>query len=243
MSVSSTQSDIVPSIPPVTPPDEQRAIARALDGDLNAFNELVVKYQRLTYSVAYRMLQNEEAAADAVQDGFLKAYRALGSFKGGLFKSWLLRIVVNTCYDLFRVQKRYTTEPIDDEPADGQDEVRVAHQLVDQGESPEAYVERMELSSFIEIGIRSLPPDQRLVLTLCDIHGYAYEEIAEITGDPMGTVKSRISRARAQNSATICWNIRNYCPRPSVLSIDRYSKCLCRGQAFTVRQRFIRTTC
>ena len=182
----------------MTPPDEQRAIARALGGDLHAFNELVVKYQRLAYSVAYRMLQNEESAADAVQEGFLKAYRALAGFKGGLFKSWLLRIVVNTCYDVLRVQQRYTTEPIDEEPAEGQDEVRVAHQLVDQSESPEAYVERMELSSFIEVGIRALPPDQRLVLTLCDIHGYAYEEIAEITGYPMGTVKSRISRARTK---------------------------------------------
>jgi RNA polymerase sigma-70 factor (ECF subfamily) len=198
LSLFSPRSNVASSTPPVTPPDEQRAIARALDGDLNAFNELVVKYQRLAFSVAYRMLQNEEAAADAVQDGFLKAYRALAGFKGGLFKSWLLRIVVNTCYDVLRVQKRYTTEPIDDEPTDGQDEVRVAHQLVDQTESPDAYVERMELSSYIEIGIRALPPDQRLVLTLCDIHGYAYEEIAEITGYPMGTVKSRISRARTK---------------------------------------------
>lgn len=165
---------------------------------MNAFNELVVKYQRLAYSVAYRMLQNEESAADAVQDSFLKAYRALAGFKGGLFKSWLLRIVVNTCYDVLRVQQRYTTEPIDEDPVEGQDEVRVAHQLVDQAESPDAYVERMELSSFIELGIRALPPDQRLVLTLCDIHGYAYEEIAEITGYPMGTVKSRISRARTK---------------------------------------------
>jgi RNA polymerase sigma-70 factor (ECF subfamily) len=185
-------------VPPTTPPDEARAIDRALAGDLDAFNELVVKYQRLTYSVAYRMLQNEDAAADAVQEGFLKAYRALGSFKGGLFKSWLLRIVVNTCYDVLRVQKRYRTEPIDDEPTDEQDDLHTAHALVDPGEAPDAYVERMELSRLIEIGIRALPPDQRLVLTLCDIHGYAYEEIAEITGDPMGTVKSRISRARTK---------------------------------------------
>jgi RNA polymerase sigma-70 factor (ECF subfamily) len=184
-----------PTTAPTLPPDEQHAIARALNGDVAAFNTLVVKYQRLAYGVAYRLLQTEDAAADAVQDSFIKAFRALSGFKGGLFKSWLLRIVVNTCYDMLRVQQRYVSEPIDDEPAE---EERVAHQLIDGGESPQDYVERMELNSVIELGLRALPADQRLVLILCDIHGYAYEEIAEIIGQPMGTVKSRISRARAK---------------------------------------------
>lgn len=186
------------SLPPTTPPDEQRAIGAALTGDINAFNELVVKYQRLAYSVAYRMLQTEDAAADAVQDSFIKAFRALGGFKGGLFKSWLLRIVVNTCYDVLRVQKRYITEGIDDEHSGDDEEQRVVHQLIDHSESPQDYVERMELSDLIELGMRALPADQRLALMLCDVHGYSYEEIAEITGYPMGTVKSRISRARTK---------------------------------------------
>jgi RNA polymerase sigma-70 factor (ECF subfamily) len=182
------------STAPQLAPDEEAAIERSLAGDLNAFNQLVVKYQRLAYSVAYRMLQTEDAAADAVQDSFIKAYRALSSFKGGVFKSWLLRIVVNTCYDVLRAQKRYTFEPIGEES----DEETPVTLLVDKGESPQDYVERMELNDLIELGIRSLPADQRLVLTLCDVHGYAYEEIAEITGFPMGTVKSRISRARTK---------------------------------------------
>ena len=197
LSVPTTRSPN-PSLPPSTPPDEQQAIARALAGEVDAFNQLVIKYQRLAYSVAYRMLQNQESAADAVQDSFVKAYRALSGFKGGLFKSWLLRIVVNTCYDVLRVQQRYVSEPIDDEPNHDSEETRVARQLVDSHESPDDYVERMELSGYIEIGICSLPPDQRLVLVLCDVHGYSYEEIAEITGYPMGTVKSRISRARTK---------------------------------------------
>jgi RNA polymerase sigma-70 factor (ECF subfamily) len=175
-------------------PDEQVAIEQALAGDLNAFNRLVVKYQRLAYSVAYRLMQTEDAAADAVQDSFIKAFRALPTFKGGAFKSWLLRIVVNTCYDMLRVQKRYSTESIGDEPDEGE----AVTYLVDHGESPQEYVERMELNQLIELGIRALPADQRLVLTLCDVHGYTYEEIAEITGYPMGTVKSRISRARTK---------------------------------------------
>jgi RNA polymerase sigma-70 factor (ECF subfamily) len=186
------------SLPPTTPPDEQQAIGRALAGEVDAFNKLVIKYQRLAYSVAFRMLQNQDTAADAVQDSFVKAYRALSSFKGGLFKSWLLRIVVNTCYDILRVQQRYTSEPIEDDPGVESDESHSAHQLVDSSESPHNYVERMELNSYIELGIRNLPPDQRLVLVLCDVHGYSYEEIAEIAGFPMGTVKSRISRARAK---------------------------------------------
>lgn len=198
MSFSATRPSSSSSLSPSTPGDEQNAIAQALAGDVDAFNHLVVKYQRLAYSVAYRMLQNQEAAGDAVQDSFLKAYRALGGFKGGLFKSWLLRIVVNTCYDVLRVQQRTVSESIDDEPNGDNEESRVARQLVDNNESPDAYIERMELSGYIEVGIRNLPSDQRLALALCDVHGYSYEEIAEITGYPMGTVKSRISRARTK---------------------------------------------
>ena len=174
--------------------DDNQAVERALDGDLEAFNYLVLDYQRLAYSVAYRTLQDEEAASDAVQESFIKAYRALNTFRGGSFKSWLLRIVVNTCYDILRSRKRYATDSIDDESA----EQEYAPHMVDRAESPHAFAERMELSEYIEHGIGSLPADQRLVLTLCDVHGYAYEEIVEITGVPMGTVKSRISRARGR---------------------------------------------
>jgi RNA polymerase sigma-70 factor (ECF subfamily) len=182
--------------PPIAPSilDEQAAIEQSLAGDLDAFNFLVEKYQRLAYSVAYRLMQSPDAAADAVQESFIKAFRALATFKGGLFKSWLLRIVVNTCYDMLRVQRRYVVESIGEEP----DEETSVTYLVDPGESPHDYAERMELSDLIELGISRLPPDQRLVITLCDVHGYAYEEITEITGFPMGTVKSRISRARTK---------------------------------------------
>lgn len=174
--------------------DEQEAIACALKGDLDAFNQLVLKYQQMAYSVAYRMLHNEGAAADTVQESFLKAYRALHSFQGGNFKSWLMRIVVNSCYDLLRVQQREQTDSLDDGSVDSD----YAPHLVDHSEGPEAYAERMELTHYIELGIRALPPDQRTVLILCDVQGYSYEEIAEITGFPMGTVKSRISRARTK---------------------------------------------
>jgi RNA polymerase sigma-70 factor, ECF subfamily len=179
---------------PQSPLDDNQAVEQALAGNLEAFNQLVLEYQRLAFSVAYRMLQDEDAASDAVQDSFVKAYRALKTFRGGSFKSWLLRIVVNTCYDVLRARKRYGTDSIDNESV----EQEYAPHLVDSAESPQSYAERMELSEYIEHGIGLLSPDQRLVVTLCDIHGYAYEEIVEITGVPMGTVKSRISRARSQ---------------------------------------------
>lgn len=173
---------------------EEQIIARAVAGDLTAFNQLVVAYQNLAYSVAYRTLQDDAAAADVVQESFIKAYRGIAAFQGGSFKSWIIRIVANTCYDLLRSRQRKLTDSLDD-LIDNDD---YAPHLVDPTDNPHAHVERMELSALIERSFQALPPDQRLVLTLCDVHGYAYDEIAEMTGVPMGTVKSRINRARAR---------------------------------------------
>jgi len=172
--------------------NEQQAIDRARNNDVDAFNQLVLAYQNLAYSVAYRMLQDEAAAADAVQDSFIKAYRGLSKFKDGNFKSWLMRIVVNTCYDVLRVRGRRPVDSLDDMPVEP---VSMTPMSV-APESPELHAERTELRQHIETCIEYLPEDQRLAVILCDIHGYAYDEIADVTGWPMGTVKSRISRAR-----------------------------------------------
>ncbi len=134
------------------------------------------------------------SSCDAVQDSFLKAFRNLKSFHGGSFKSWLVRIVINTCYDALRAQQRRASESLDDLPV----EQEYIPQLTDPAERPEEYAERMELSTAIEAGLADLPAEQRVVLALCDIHGYAYDEIALMLDLPMGTVKSRISRARAR---------------------------------------------
>lgn len=176
-------------MPPI---DEEKLIERAREDDLDAFNQLIVTYERLAFSVAYRMLQDGDAAADAVQESLIKAYRGLHTFRGGNFKSWLMRIVTNTCYDALRARKRRATDSLDALPI----EQEYSSHLIDSTESPEAHAERMELNSIIEQGIAALPEDQRLVVLLCDVHGYAYEEIASITGAPMGTVKSRINRGR-----------------------------------------------
>jgi RNA polymerase sigma-70 factor, ECF subfamily len=173
---------------------EQQLVAQAAAGSLDAFNQLVLIYQNLAYSVAFRTLQDEDAAADAVQESMIKAFRSLSSFQGGSFKSWIIRIVVNTCYDSLRSRRRRPTDSLDDFGEDNDS----SPQLEDPAERPDTYVQRMELSALIEQGIRRLPAEQRLALTLCDVHGYAYEEISEMTGMPMGTVKSRINRARAK---------------------------------------------
>ena len=173
---------------------ETSLIANAQRGDLDAFNQLILNYQSLAFSIAMRTLQDEANAADTVQESFIKAYRAISNFQGGSFKSWLLRIVVNSCYDVLRSQKRRSTESLDDLVEESEN----TGALMDHSESPHEYAERMELNQLIESAIQSLPADQRLVLALCDVHGHTYEEIVEMTELPMGTVKSRINRARAK---------------------------------------------
>lgn len=174
--------------------DEIQAIQAAQKGDLAAFNRLVMAYQGLAYNVAYRILGDADAAADACQEAFLSAFRAMRGFRGGSFKSWLLRIVTNACYDQLRYQGR--------RPVDSLDELAEVSEhspkLVNGHERPEEHALRQELNDLIQQGIASLPADQRIVLVLSDVQGYAYQEIAEITDTSLGTVKSRLSRARTK---------------------------------------------
>jgi RNA polymerase sigma-70 factor (ECF subfamily) len=175
--------------------DEKALIVAAQQGDVDAFNRLVLAYQNMVYNLAYRILSDGDAADDATQDAFLSAYRAIGRFRGGSFKAWLLRIVTNACYDQLRVKQRRPTVPIEallvSDPESGP-------LFADEGEQPEEYVLRRELSGVIQVGIGTLPADQRVTLVLSDIQGFSYQEIAEITDTSLGTVKSRLSRARAR---------------------------------------------
>jgi RNA polymerase sigma factor (sigma-70 family) len=173
--------------------DESALIAAAQGGDREAFNQLVVHYQSLAYNVAYRILSDADAAADATQDAFLSAYRAISRFRGGSFRSWLMRIVTNACYDQLRIKKRRPTTSIDED----EDPDR-AEWYVDPGERPEAFVARQELSQAIQRGLETLPPDQRTAVVLSDIQGMSYEEIAETTSTSLGTVKSRLNRGRSK---------------------------------------------
>jgi RNA polymerase sigma-70 factor, ECF subfamily len=171
-------------------PDVPSLVRQAQAGDVTAFNQLVITYQTLAYTVAYRILQSEDAA-DAVQDAFMKAFRALPTLRDGQFKAWLMRILVNTCYDRFRQRRRQATMSLDELPA-----AEASVYLIDDGEQPEAYAERMAVHQSIERGLRRLSLEQRVALVLCDIQGYSYAEVAAITGASLGTIKSRINRGR-----------------------------------------------
>jgi len=174
--------------------DELALVSAAKTGDLPAFNQLVLTYQSLAYNVAYRIVGDGDSAADATQDAFIKAYKALNSFRGQSFKPWLLRIVTNTCYDYLRAKKRKPTSNLDDAIVNPEHSWR----LVDPAESPESYAERIELGRALQQAIDQLPPEQRTIVILSDMQGFTYDEIAEATGVSLGTVKSRLSRARAK---------------------------------------------
>jgi RNA polymerase sigma factor (sigma-70 family) len=174
--------------------DEAALIASAQKGDARAFNQLVMLYQSMAFNVAYRILSDPDAAADATQDAFVSAFKAMRKFRGGSFKAWLLRIVTNACYDQLRVKQRRPADSLDNLPVD-QDHVRY---LRDEAEAPDEFVERQELNHVIQAGIRTLPIEQRTVLVLSDVQGLSYQEVAEATGLSLGTVKSRLSRGRAR---------------------------------------------
>ncbi len=179
-------------------------------GDLEAFNRLVASYEQRIYNLCYRMLGEAEAAADAAQDAFINAYRGMPRFRTptgdnqtvvATFRTWLYRIAANTCYDALRLRKRRPSTSLDAMMDDSGEQdyaanFSLAHGLTSEG--PENSALRAELSREIQRGLEQLPDDQRLALILCDVQGFSYEEIATITTSSLGTVKSRISRARSR---------------------------------------------
>ncbi|HOU11996.1 MAG TPA: sigma-70 family RNA polymerase sigma factor [Anaerolineae bacterium] len=175
--------------------DETVLIAAAQKGSLEAFNALVLAYQGQVYNLARYILRDDAAADDAAQEAFISAYRALKDFRGGSFRAWLMRIVTNACYDDLRLRQRCPAVSWDD--FEELDEDANPH-LVDHGELPEESVQRGELSALLDRAIAGLPKDQRVVLVLVDRLEYSYEEVAEVLKMQLGTVKSRLFRARAR---------------------------------------------
>jgi len=175
--------------------DEIALIQAARDGDLDSFNRLVLAYQDLVYNHAFRMVGEEESADDATQSTFISAYNHLGSFRGGSFKAWLLRIVTNACYDELRRRKRRPTVPL--EPLDDAgEEVESARWMVDPANQPEEQVEQAELQRAIQHCLDNLPGDFRSTVIMVDVQGLDYFEAAQTIGKPIGTIKSRLARAR-----------------------------------------------
>ncbi len=175
--------------------DTTDLIAAAQKGSLDAFNALVLAYQSQVFNLARYILHDDASADDATQETFIAAYRALGDFRGGSFRAWLMRIVTNTCYDQLRLRKRRPTVSWDDFEALDEDNNPY---LIDHGESPEERLQRGELGALLDRAIIGLPKDQRMVLVLVDRLGYSYEEVAQVLDMHMGTVKSRLFRARGR---------------------------------------------
>jgi RNA polymerase sigma-70 factor (ECF subfamily) len=174
--------------------DETALIASAQKGDTRAFNQLVMLYQTMAYNVAYRILSDQDTAADATQDAFLSAFKAIRKFRGGSFKAWILRIVTNACYDQLRAKQRRPASSLDDLPVDTDH----SSFLTDPAEQPDEFVARRELKRTLQAGIAALPAEQRIILVLCDVQGLSYQEAADVTGIALGTVKSRLSRGRSR---------------------------------------------
>jgi RNA polymerase sigma-70 factor (ECF subfamily) len=175
--------------------DEASLIAAAQQGQVDAFNELVLTHQHQVYNLAYRILSDPAAAADATQDAFISAYNSIARFRGGSFKSYLMRIVSNSCYDELRRRKRRPAASFEDF---GEVDEEANPALINGHERPEEYTERQEMARLIQAGIETLPPDQRITLALSDVQGLNYQEIAEATDVSLGTVKSRLARARSK---------------------------------------------
>lgn len=165
-------------------------MAQALAGELEAFNRLVELYQDYLFALTVRVVNDREAAADAVQEAFFSAYRNLARFRGDSFRSWLTRIALNAATDILRVRKRRPADPYPEWEDD------VWQPVADESEGPERTAILRSRSRSIAVAMGQITSDQRTAILLYDVEGYDYLEIAEMTGVSLGTVKSRIHRGR-----------------------------------------------
>jgi RNA polymerase sigma-70 factor (ECF subfamily) len=183
--------------------DEEQALIKAAQrGDLNAFNALILRYQNLLFGIALRMLNDEDIASDAVQEALISAFSKLNSFRGGSLRSWLARVTVNACYDEMRRKRRQREVPMEQYNMEGE-EVEDMSWMIDPAARPEEQYESFELESAIQRSLSQLTPAYREVLILVDIEGLSYEEASIAARVPVGTVKSRLARARLQMRCTL----------------------------------------
>ncbi len=178
----------------MTREQEAAIVRKVLGGDANAFETLILEYEKNVYNIALRMTGNSEDAADMTQEAFIKAYNSLQSFRGdSKFSVWLYRIVSNVCLDFLRSKNRRPTVSLSVEDDDGED---AQLDVADESQSPELLLDRKLTRDSVRRGLDSLPPDYRQILLLREIQGLSYDEIAQALSLEVGTVKSRIFRAR-----------------------------------------------
>jgi RNA polymerase sigma-70 factor (ECF subfamily) len=177
--------------------DEKDLIKAAQRGDLNAFNALILRYQNLLFGIALRMLGDEDTASDAVQEALISAFSKFRTFRGGSLRSWLARVTVNACYDEMRRKRRQREVPLEQFNMEGE-EVEDLSWLIDPAARPEERYESHEMETAIQESLDQLTPAYREALVLVDIEGLSYEEASVAAQVPVGTVKSRLARARLQ---------------------------------------------
>ena len=175
--------------------NEQALIHDAQAGSLDAFNALVLHYQDNVFNTALRILGDEDLASDATQEAFISAFRSIASFRGGSFKAWLMRTVTNACYDELRRQKRRPSIPLEPESDEGE-EIDSPRWLADPNMSPEQEAEADEVEHAIQHCLNNLPVEFKTVVVMADIQGMDYSEVAIAVRVPLGTIKSRLARAR-----------------------------------------------
>jgi len=180
---------------------ENKLIQRVINGDTNAFEDLVLANQKNVYNLALKMTRNEDDALDLSQEAFVKAYQQLSFFRGdSKFSVWLYRLTYNLCIDFLRKQSKQTTVSLDYK--DDENEV-VSFEIPDIRDLPEDSAIRKEMRKTIEQSIKELTGDHREVLIMREITGMSYEEIAMTLKLSTGTVKSRIARARIKLVETL----------------------------------------
>ena len=176
---------------------ERDLIRRAKQGDMLAFEELILNHEKIVYNVALRMMNHSEDARDISQEVFLKAYRNLANFdERSAFSTWLYRITHNTCIDEMRKRKGKQNYSLEEELEN--EDGSMQRQIADEGDTPEESLLREEQKSEILQALDTLSEEHKAAIILRDVKGLSYEEISEILELSLGTVKSRISRARNQ---------------------------------------------
>ncbi len=187
---------------PIIHDEEKELIVAAQRGDLNAFNVLISRYQNLLFGIALRMLNDEDTASDAVQEALISAFSKFRTFRGGSLRSWLARVTVNACYDELRRKRRQREVPLEQFNMEGE-EIEDLMWLIDPAALPEERYESYELESAIQRSLNQLTPAYREVVVLVDIEGLSYEEASIAARVPVGTVKSRLARARLQMRSSL----------------------------------------
>jgi len=175
--------------------NEQALITDAQNGNLDAFNTLVLHYQDSVFNTALRILGDEDQAADAAQEAFISAFKSIKSFRGGSFKGWLMRTVTNACYDELRRQKRRPTTPLEPDTDDGE-EMDSPRWLADPALTPDQKAEADEVEHALQHCLNNLPLEFKTVVVMADIQGLDYTEVSVAIRVPLGTIKSRLARAR-----------------------------------------------